>query len=128
MKLGKCPMCDTDKQIVKSHLFPRASYKYFREQGFEPLFLSQEVVHPTNKQIWAHLLCQECEDVLNSGGETWLIPLLACYSSDFPLYDLVVRGRPVDDQDPKVYATEGVAGLDSEKLVVRKVNERTDGV
>jgi hypothetical protein len=118
MPIQKCPMCLKTKKVVKSHLFPRASYKYFRERGFDPVFVSEDLMHPTTRQIWAHLLCVECEDILNAGGESWLMPLLAQHSASFPLYDLIAKSPCVDDDgNSKVYAAAGVPGLDTDKLL-----------
>src|ERR1700737_2633239 len=115
-KYGTCPMCRKYKPIVKSHLFPRASYKYFREQGFDPIFLSEDVINPTPKQIWARLLCGSCEGVFNSGGETWLMPLLARHRAEFPLHERIAKAPCVSqEEDPKVYATAGIVGIKTEK-------------
>src|SRR5437899_7525626 len=110
-RYGTCPMCRKYRQIVKSHLFPRASYRYFREQGFDPIFMSQDMINPTPRQIWAHLLCKSCEGVLNSGGETWLMPLLARYCAEFPLHERIIKGVCISEEENlKVYSTVRVAG------------------
>ena len=111
-------MCGKRKTLVKSHLFPRASYRYFREQGFDPVFMSEDVMRPTQKQIWAHLLCRECDNIFNEQGEGWLMPRLARYLGEFPLYDLVKTTPDVtNDGGSPVHATVGHPNIRTEKLV-----------
>jgi hypothetical protein len=94
MPIQKCPLCLETKNVVSSHLIPAKMYKYLHAPGAHPIAISQEVVMATDRQLQAYLLCPECEDRLNKGGEKWLLPLLAQYEGPFPFYDLLTKVAP----------------------------------
>lgn len=94
MPTGTCPLCRENKQLVRSHLIPRAVYEYVRTVDKSPYAISNEFHGHTDRQLQDHLLCSECEDTLNKGGETWLLPLLAEYDGPFPFHDLLTEIPP----------------------------------
>ena len=78
MPIQKCPMCLETKSVVSSHLYPAALYDYCRNSvGESPMCVANGVVMVTDRQVQDYLLCLECEEVLNKGGETWVNPKLA---------------------------------------------------
>jgi hypothetical protein len=95
MPSRKCPLCLQVKPIVKSHLMPAQVYGYCRPPGGHPISVSSRIVIASDRQLQTDLLCLECEDVLNKGGEMWLLPLLARYEGSFPSYDLLLRTAPM---------------------------------
>lgn len=94
MPIQKCPMCLETKNVVSSHLIPAKAYEYFHAPGAHPISISSKVVMATDRQLQAYLLCLECEDRLNNGGEMWLLPLFATYEGSFPFYDLLTTVPP----------------------------------
>jgi hypothetical protein len=94
MPIQKCPMCLETKNVVSSHLIPAKAYEYFHAPGAHPISISSKVVMGTDRQLQAYLLCLECEDRLNKGGEMWLLPLFATYEGSFPFYDLLTKVPP----------------------------------
>src|SRR6267154_38265 len=94
MPVQKCPLCLETKKVVSSHLIPAKVYEYFHAPGTHPISISSKVVMATDRQLQAYLLCQECEDRLNKGGEMWLLPLLARYEGSFPFHDLLAKVAP----------------------------------
>jgi hypothetical protein len=100
MPIGLCPLCRTEKQIVSSHLIPRRVYEYCRTPDKSPFALSDDFQGYTDRQTQDYLLCLDCEDDLNKGGEMWLLPLLAQYDGPFPFYDILTRFQPdiIDDK------------------------------
>ncbi len=60
---GLCPLCLQQRELKKSHYLGRALHLLSQEGG-EAVFMTPERVQLTTKQLWAHLLCAECEDIL----------------------------------------------------------------
>jgi hypothetical protein len=80
--------------------------------------MTNEVIRPTNRQVWTHLLCKDCEDILNKGGEGWLLTLLANQMGSFPLFDLLKAGMELPSDDPTVALYSAVASrIKRERLV-----------
>jgi hypothetical protein len=61
---------------LKSHYIPRALYKLCRPPEGNPIVATPAVVAQTQRQLWKHLLCQECEDRLSKGGESYLLNMI----------------------------------------------------
>lgn len=104
--------------MVSSHLYPRALYAYCRSSVHEsPMQVANDVVMLTDYQVQDYLLCLECEDILNKGGETWVNPKLATAKDGFPLYDLLMKGPAAfqDSMGGVYYAAEN-PHIDVKKL------------
>jgi len=118
MPIQKCPMCLQMKKVVSSHLHPAALYAYCRNADDEsPMRVGDGVVFQTDRQLQAYLLCLDCEDILNKGGETWVNPKLATIQKTFPLYDILMK-RPaaLEDETGGVYFASENPEIDVEKL------------
>ncbi len=118
MPIQKCSMCLETKNIVSSHLYPAALYAYCRNADNEsPMRVANGVVMQTDWQVQDYLLCLECENILNKGGEMWVNPKLATVKDGFPLYDLLMK-RPPAFQDGKgaIYYAAQNPFIDVEKL------------
>lgn len=106
MKTAKCRLCLQTKEIVKSHLIPRAIFERFKTGDLDPVMLTSEVVMPTSRQLQHPLLCSRCENRLNREGENWLLPLLARDDGRFSFYDILSEAPPVsEDRNLRIYAT-----------------------
>jgi hypothetical protein len=118
MAQGLCPLCLEKKEIVRSHLIPRAVYEYCRTADSEPVLMTAKVVMPTSRQLQHPLLCQACEDLLNRGGEKWLLPLLATIEKKFPLLDIIEQFPPdVLDGEVRAYVASRHPAIKIDKLV-----------
>ncbi len=53
----------------------------------------------SDRQWQYPLLCYDCEEILNDGGEDWCVTKLATFEQTFPLYDLVSANPPVYSVD-----------------------------
>lgn len=73
---------------------PAALYDYTRSGSHRPVRVGGGVVMPSDRQTQDYLLCGDCEDILNRGGESWCLPLFATMQRSFPLYDLLKRQSP----------------------------------
>jgi len=72
----------------------------------------------TSRQLQHRLLCQVCEDVLNKGGENWLLPLLATIDKKFPLLDIIEQFEAdVVDGELRTYAASRNPGIKIDKLI-----------
>ncbi len=106
MKRGICGLCRFDRDLVLSHLIPAALFDYLRTEHMSPVRIGDGIVLPTDRQPQDHLLCSACEDVLNKGGESWVVTKLATTAHSFPLYDLLTsQPAAADDGDDAVYFT-----------------------
>jgi len=117
MPIGKCPLCLFEKELVRSHLIPAAVYDYCRTEKASPVRVGNGVIMPTDRQLQAYLLCAECEDILNKGGEAWVTPKLATIQKTFPLYDLLMDAHVAFKDDKSgVYFASGNPKISCEKL------------
>lgn len=72
--LGTCRLCGQSRELRDSHLLPKAVYRYLRSPGEQdPTLVTPRRFGPTSKQIKARLLCSECEQRFNDGGERWML-------------------------------------------------------
>jgi hypothetical protein len=115
---GICKLCLLEKDLVESHLVPKAVYPYCRAGDLDPVMIRHDVILPTQRQIYWHLLCEECEDVLNKGGESWVVPLLAEQMGKYPLFDLLdLRALHASDRELSVYHAAKIPAIKTDKLV-----------
>jgi hypothetical protein len=118
MPIQKCPLCLETKPVVSSHLMPHQVYDYCRPPDGHPISVSSDLVIESDRQLQDNLLCLDCEDLLNKGGETWLLTLLARYQGPFPFYDLLVKFPPVGaDGDSIVYSAARNPEIHCDKLI-----------
>jgi hypothetical protein len=110
-------MCLQQKILVKSHLMPAALYDYCRKGEHRPIKVGGGFVIPTDRQTQDYLLCDNCEDLLNNGGERWILSKLATWERTFPLYDLLTKIPPLFDEDGMVaYLAAQNPEIEVEKL------------
>ncbi len=62
---GKCSLCLQQSELEKSHYLGRGLHLLSQEDG-EAVMMTPERVQLTAKQLWAHLLCSACEDILGA--------------------------------------------------------------
>jgi hypothetical protein len=116
--LRQCPLCLENKELVSSHLIPRAMYTYCRTADSEPVLFTTEVMMQTSRQLQHRLLCGDCEDLLNKGGEHWLLPLLATIDKKFPLLDIIEKLPPdLTDSEGRGYAASNNPEIKVDKLI-----------
>jgi hypothetical protein len=112
-----CPMCTLPKPVVESHLIPSSLYDHTYEGDVGPVRVGDGFVIPGGREVKAPLLCLDCEDILNSGGEGWVGPKLA-WVSGFPLFDMVRKcsGYVNEDGVQGLYYACSNSEIDIEKL------------
>jgi len=117
MNLAACPGCNKTKQLVSSHLVSRAIYDYLRTDQLHPIVVAGGEVRTTTEQLQAELLCSDCEQILNRGGEQWMVGKLCEYNRQFTLYDIVHRQAPIDtDADGEIFAAGTNPDVDFQRI------------
>jgi hypothetical protein len=110
-------MCLLHKPLASSHFMPAALYDYCRTQDDRPFRIGGGFIIPTDRQTQDYLLCDECEDILNTGGETWILDKLATWERQFPLYELLTQQPPeFDEEGSALYYTVKNPTIDAAKL------------
>jgi len=94
MPIQECPLCLETKNVVSSHLMAAAMYDYCRPPGGHHLSMSSDLVIESDRQLQDYLLCRDCEEVLNKGGENWILPLLSTFEGPFPFYEILTKRAP----------------------------------
>jgi hypothetical protein len=117
MPVGVCKLCLEEKDLVRSHLMPHALYDLMRNEESEPIRFTSEYAMATSRQTRDHLLCLGCEDILNNGGETWVLPKLATMAGEFPFYDIVKSTSPMwEEPDMTPYRGTGLPDCGADKI------------
>lgn len=119
-------MCNEVGPVVESHLLPRALYSHLHDGEARPILVIDNAVLPTDKHVKTYLLCEECENVLSKGGETWVCPKLGWWSGRrFPLYDIIEKhGRWMDGGE----IGEGIISVSSPEIDIYKITHFALGV
>jgi len=96
--IGKCALCGKRRVLRRSHLMPKSLYAMTRVQkgkiAENPILITQRLSVQSSKQVRAHLLCNECEDRFNKGGENYSLTQVHD-GIDFPLLDRMNVAMPV---------------------------------
>jgi len=119
--IGQCALCQQQKPLRRSHLVPAAVYKLVRKLDtgeHDLVHVGRRVSVASSLEIRAHLLCTECEQRFHENGESYTLKNCFRGLGDFPLREVLVRsGQPCIFPEATMYATRGVAGVETGKLV-----------
>jgi hypothetical protein len=117
--LGQCRLCLEMKDLLNSHFLPAALWKGARTPGLKnpnPVTITKETSGTTSKQMQTYLLCGECEERFNKGGEFEALRWIAPGQSRFPIADRLNVACPrVSNQIFKGYSGSAV-GICTEQL------------
>jgi hypothetical protein len=126
MPLGKCKLCWEERELQDSHLLPAAVYRMCRSESDEvadPIGIRNDQkikafrVFQTSKQITGHVLCFECEQILNANGEDWVLPQLSTLKA-FPLYERLTSIEPaIVEGDLAAYESFRVPDIRTDSLI-----------
>jgi hypothetical protein len=120
--IGKCKLCLKESYLTKSHILPAAIYKRLRnknEKNPNPLLISKDTAVQTSKQIWAHLLCANCEQRLNKYGEHWVLRNYIQEDGSFPIASTLAARIPdisSHNNPTKVYYTLNIPEINISAL------------
>lgn len=86
--------------------------------GDNPILIMKGASILTSAQARAHMLCAECENRLNKGGEEWVIENCWHDEGAFPLRTALTAAAPfVDEPGFRAYEARNVDGVAVDKLV-----------
>jgi hypothetical protein len=99
MHVGTCKLCLNERNLLQSHLMPAALYGD-RKKEFEITTSAGKI--KTTTQMKQRLLCRECEQRFDRGGESHVLKAIAPKSRKrFPLHDRM-KVAYARDSDPSV--------------------------
>ena len=96
MPMGQCKLCLNTRELIRSHFLPAALYKMSRLEGVpnpNPTLLTARGVVQTSRQMWAHILCRECERLFDENGERYAMSMVN-RAGTFPLLAVLNAVRP----------------------------------
>lgn len=81
------------------------------------IVVRRDATFQSGEQFVMPLLCQACEIRFQQGGEDWVLGMRYRSDGSFPLRDLLVSAKAVDNNaDSSVYDASAIAGIDIEKI------------
>jgi hypothetical protein len=86
-----------------------------REDGRNAIVLTPKVVTATPRQLWAHLLCSECEKRISRNGESAVLKLLN-RKDGFLLLDILKTSTPMKVEPTVQVFSATDLGIDTEAL------------
>ncbi len=112
-----CKLCLEYKDLQVSHLIPASIYRLIRKsQGSDPVMLTAKRARISSRQVIAHELCWDCEQLSRQNGEDWMARQVF-QGTEFPLLNRLKVAMP-DWERPDHTAYSGSAcGIDTTKLV-----------
>ncbi|MCY1434158.1 hypothetical protein D9M71_502060 [compost metagenome] len=120
--MGVCQLCEEEKKLRKSHLMPKAAYKYLRDKkesgGGSPMriHLDSKEAFFTDIQVTKYLLCDDCEQRFSSGGEAAVSRMWATHKV-FPLLErLLSAATPLEGPRFALFPPDRVGKKELEEL------------
>ena len=109
------------RDLCDSHVIPAGFYRILRAgetPGQDPVLVHKTTAFVSSDQARAHLLCSDCEDRFNRGGENWVLKNCWRSPATFPLHAALTTAKVLfDDGDICAYAGKTVPGVDVDKLI-----------
>jgi hypothetical protein len=116
MPLGLCELCLKQKDLQVSHLIPASAYRIIRKsQGSAPVMLTAKRVGISSRQVTAHELCWECEQLFRQNGEDW-VARHVFQGTEFPLLNRLRVAMPDWEQPNHIAYSGSACGIDTTKL------------
>jgi len=112
---GVCKLCRKRRILCKSHYLGRALYALSRVNGENPVVMTPQLVTLSPRQMWAHLLCRECEERFCKCGEKPVMQLLNG-KDQFPLLNRMQLALAVKKDGDAVTFSGTAMGIDTTPL------------
>ncbi|HTA24893.1 MAG TPA: hypothetical protein VK763_15275 [Terriglobales bacterium] len=81
-----------------------------------PVVMTPKLVKTTPKQLWAHLLCASCEQLLNDRGEKPTLALFNGAADNFPLLTRMSLALPFKREQKAIIYSGAAMGINTEPL------------
>ena len=108
---GNCRLCRKQGVMLHdSHFIPAAIYKISRspqQKNPHPIMVSASASMVTPRQASDHLLCTDCEERFEQGGESWIIPRCWHDENTFQLRADLMAAGPTPQSEPDLILFEG---------------------
>lgn len=92
---GKCALCLASAKLCRSHYLGRVLHSLSSVNREHPVVMTPDLVTSTPRQVWAHLLCSDCERLLNDTGEKPVQALFNDKHDNFPLLNRMELALPM---------------------------------
>jgi hypothetical protein len=122
MKL-QCKLClNYFDSLERSHYIPAGIYKRIRdvnEKNPNPWAVSPKGAVQTSYQMKAYLLCENCEGLFNTKGETWVLANCIQTDGNFPLASILNSKNPdisSQGEPTRVYFTSKISEININAL------------
>jgi hypothetical protein len=112
-----CKLCHRKRVLCRSHYLGAALFRLCREAGENPVVMTPQLVTMSPRQMWAHLLCQECEKRFCDLGERPTMQLLNG-KEGFRLLNLMTLAHPFrrDETGRTIIYSGSDMGIDTAPL------------
>src|SRR5580700_5536918 len=73
---GQCRLSGQTCSLIDSHFMPKALYRLFANASVDnpnPVVMTEKSSVQTSKQVTTPLLCNQCEAIFSSRGESWVM-------------------------------------------------------
>jgi hypothetical protein len=114
-KRGICKLCLLEKDLQDSHFIGKVVYKKLMEPSIknpQPIVITSENFKQSPVQLRDDVFCFDCEQIFNSGGESWMHRHIAT-TTGFKLLDLFTGHTPiVNEPDVTLYDAAKIPGVD----------------
>ena len=112
---GICKLCLLEKDLQDSHFIGKAVYKKLMEQSItnpHPVVITNNSFKQSSVQLRDDVFCFDCEQLFNSGGESWMHRHIAT-TTGFKLLDLFNGHPPIfNEPDFTLYDAATVPRVD----------------
>jgi hypothetical protein len=119
MSPGKCKLCLREKvELQDSHFIPAAAYRVIqRSTNSAPVVVRNEIAIQRNEQTTDYVLCRDCEQLFNRGGEDWVMDNCNRPDKGFRLQEIINGMQPIAKRESTTfYSTANISEIDVEKL------------
>jgi hypothetical protein len=120
MPVGQCALCLETRELRDSHFLPAGFYRIIREGATpmdNPVLVNKTTALMSSAQTRTHLLCAECEERFNKGGEDWVLKNCWRSPTNFPLHSALMAATPfVDEKGFRSYEGKKVSSVEIDKL------------
>jgi hypothetical protein len=98
LDVGRCGLCHNSRKLVKSHLVPAAAYKPAQGLQVGTIGVTRRKALFTSKQVFAHFLCNDCEQRFHKSGEDLVLRQSYRPDRQFKLRELLQEAHPLDSR------------------------------
>jgi hypothetical protein len=122
MPIGTCRLCLHPAELRESHYMPAASYGLLRSDDGknDPILVNvtKQKAIQVSAQVKGYMLCGDCEDRFNDGGEAWVLGHCWRSESEFPLREALWAAYDPANDDGETMVFEGrtTPGVDADRV------------